>query len=290
MPIFLQVSRDDDLDLLTAAERALSESSITELRSVSVSIQGERLVLRGRVSSYYLKQLAKAKVEAVAQDYAVVINEIQVVHSELLGTVPPSPLRNSPEPAPQRILLAKVSIFIPQADEIDDADAIEGIRKAICNTFDEFGFEPSLDDPSAEEFGSWWATFWFRSKQAITGDEAQDVFRELRETIRRKNLDTAGADVFSTRAEAIDRLLAHMERFDEVAMRLGDVLMAKAVIDGKVRILVETISAEMARELEKQPMLMRNPQALFEIGKHVANPRTASLNKEVNSSGESRPS
>ena len=66
-------------DAATQAKNALSRSRIFDLRRLHVSQDGEAVVLRGRVSSFYHKQLAQEVVRN-ATDGAEVINAIRVVY------------------------------------------------------------------------------------------------------------------------------------------------------------------------------------------------------------------
>ena len=66
-------------DAATQAKNALSRSRIFDLRRLQVSQDGEAVVLRGRVSSFYHKQLAQEVVRN-ATDSAEVINAIRVVY------------------------------------------------------------------------------------------------------------------------------------------------------------------------------------------------------------------
>lgn len=66
-------------DVAKQAKIALSRSRIFDLRRLAVDEDGEAVVLRGRVSSYYHKQLAQEVVRN-ATDGAEVINAIRVVY------------------------------------------------------------------------------------------------------------------------------------------------------------------------------------------------------------------
>ena len=46
-------------DILESAERILQESPYAQLRNVKCGLRGEKLVLRGVVPSFHLKQLAQ---------------------------------------------------------------------------------------------------------------------------------------------------------------------------------------------------------------------------------------
>jgi hypothetical protein len=62
------------------AKFALSKSRIYDLRRLNVDQDGETVVLRGRVSSFYHKQLAQELVRN-AIDGAEVVNAIRVIYS-----------------------------------------------------------------------------------------------------------------------------------------------------------------------------------------------------------------
>ena len=64
-------------DAATQAKAALATSRIFDLRSLDVDQEGESVVLRGRVDSFYHKQLAQELVR-VAVDGTEVINAISV--------------------------------------------------------------------------------------------------------------------------------------------------------------------------------------------------------------------
>ena len=66
-------------DVATQAKAALARSRIFDLRRLHVVQDGESVVLRGRVGSFYHKQLAQEVVRN-ATDGAEVINAIRVVY------------------------------------------------------------------------------------------------------------------------------------------------------------------------------------------------------------------
>jgi hypothetical protein len=68
---------DDDL---ARARTALLRSSIYVLRKLQIDRDGDRLVLRGRVDSFYHKQLAQELVRPEVLG-AEVVNALQVVYS-----------------------------------------------------------------------------------------------------------------------------------------------------------------------------------------------------------------
>jgi hypothetical protein len=66
-------------DVASQAKAALSRSRIFDLRRLSVEQDGDYVVLRGRVDSFYHKQLAQELVRAAVEGIEV-INAISVVY------------------------------------------------------------------------------------------------------------------------------------------------------------------------------------------------------------------
>ena len=67
-------------DELLQARTALAGSSIYVLRKLQIDRDGDGLIMRGRVDSYYHKQLAQELVKA-AVDGIEVVNALQVVYT-----------------------------------------------------------------------------------------------------------------------------------------------------------------------------------------------------------------
>jgi len=64
-------------DTLARARAALSKSKIRDLKQLTLAQHEDRIVVSGRVSSYYHKQLAQELLRAELGD-ANVVNEMQV--------------------------------------------------------------------------------------------------------------------------------------------------------------------------------------------------------------------
>jgi hypothetical protein len=67
-------------DLASRAKSELLQSSVYALRALNVERSGERLVIQGRVKSFYHKQLAQETVRAVSGGLPVV-NSVEVLMS-----------------------------------------------------------------------------------------------------------------------------------------------------------------------------------------------------------------
>lgn len=68
----------EDLRLAESVERALHATGYAPLRSVEVVVRARRILLKGRVPSYYLKQIAQTATLAVPGIHQI-HNDLEVV-------------------------------------------------------------------------------------------------------------------------------------------------------------------------------------------------------------------
>ncbi len=75
----------EERDMAEGVERAMRATGYGVLRAIRISVNPQAVVLGGRVTSYYLKQLAQAAATAVSGARAV-HNELDVVPPSRLST------------------------------------------------------------------------------------------------------------------------------------------------------------------------------------------------------------
>jgi osmotically-inducible protein OsmY len=75
----------EDLELVERVRLALCATGYGPLRAVEVTVDGRRVLLRGRVPSYYLKQMAQATALTVLGTRQI-HNDLEVVKSEFQAT------------------------------------------------------------------------------------------------------------------------------------------------------------------------------------------------------------
>ncbi|MHC4474945.1 MAG: HU family DNA-binding protein [Planctomycetota bacterium] len=164
---------------------------------------------------------------------------------------------------PSGRLSVPVQICLPHADPEEDLFLMDQFREGISELLESFGLELDPETQPIEALGSWFAEMVFKTKEKVSPRELEKLYEEMREALRRKTLDFVGAEVLEKRASAIAKVLKQLEYVDEAAIRLGDVLLVKVLIEGRTRVVIENITPSLARELERKPNLMREPVALF---------------------------
>ena len=111
--------------------------------------------------------------------------------------------------------------------------------------------------------GSW--KEWFQRSRPALEKEGLSIHDEVKEALRRQQIDGAGADTLEKRARAASDIVKSMENTPNAFVRLGDTVFAKATINGQARLMLETVTPPLAREIEQNPQISSNPAAFFEL-------------------------
>lgn len=174
-----------------------------------------------------------------------------------------------------------VEIYLPNANKKTDAKKIQRLKKALYHYLDSADIIKNEEKESSEIFGSWAFIEWFKSKIPSIGNESKEVYQELREAARRASIDKQGSQNMLNRAKATKELLDSIKDIDEAIIRLGDVVLAKAVVNGKPRIIVVTLSSKLARDLDANPQLLKDPLLFIEHTRPERKPREMIARKNL---------
>ncbi|MDM4019456.1 hypothetical protein [Roseiconus lacunae] len=169
---------------------------------------------------------------------------------------------------------------MPDADPETQLVEIESIRSAIGGLLEELGFEPDPAGLHVMGRGSWLWREWFKPSRPLQ-KEMSEIYEEMKEGLRREFLDKTGAEAFEKRANATAAVVKSLEAYSRAIVRLGDVIVAKAIVDGEPQLVVESLSPTIARELERRPELIRNPEAFIEfVGQYIETGTQVPANQE----------
>jgi hypothetical protein len=119
---------------------------------------------------------------------------------------------------------------------------------------------------------------FFSSKNKHTSSEVDNVYSQGVEVLQNAALmqmKSAGPD---QTVDAALRLIKALEPFESGILRLGQILVVKVTRQQQSYLHVETIAPELARELERYPKFLQNPEALFEFFETRGQEATAAWN------------
>lgn len=153
---------------------------------------------------------------------------------------------------------APVFISLPQKEI--DLLTIERLQTATGDFMEAMGFE--MKAQSEPVLGSFFQklVFFLEGKGK---DEAVDIYKKGKDALEMQYIDGPSAEATSKLATAAAALITALGPVDEGALRLGGILVVKVTQNGLSRIMAETVSHEVIKLLDSNPVLLENPQALF---------------------------
>jgi uncharacterized protein YjbI with pentapeptide repeats len=153
---------------------------------------------------------------------------------------------------------AIVDINIPQSN-IDNL-YIDRLLSAIDEFMESYGFEYKAEEEPI--IGSFFDRLMYVLKSDKTRDEFQDIYGKGKSALESKYLRAPSAENTAKITESAAKLLEviNSSDVDEVAVRLGSILILKTSIKNVKYLFVETMSPELMNKLDADPGLLRNPK------------------------------
>jgi len=148
----------------------------------------------------------------------------------------------------------EVQINIPGDTDFDT----EGrIRDAIGNFMEAFDFE--LKGKTEPRYGSFFQRLIFWAKDKINEDELEKKYKEMEEVLKVAKTYKPSAEILEKQAAAAGQLLARIKDIPNAVLRLDRVLIIKITRQGQPSLMIETLSHEIARQMDENPGSLRTP-------------------------------
>ena len=115
--------------------------------------------------------------------------------------------------------------------------------------------------------------FW--SKKRLSSKELDQLFQRGREALSGSPPGKRPAEGSDEFADASQKLCECLAPYENVALRLGEVLLVKTTQEGEVQVQVETISTELALMFDRFPRRLQDPQTVSQLLKLRAHTQQA---------------
>ncbi|WP_106793968.1 hypothetical protein [Aquimarina sp. Aq78] len=139
---------------------------------------------------------------------------------------------------------------------------------AVGNFMEELGF--SYKGEEEPIYGSFFKSLNFFKKDS-SKKEINDIYKKGKSALEHNFVDLPAAEVTEKLATSSAALLQAISPYDNVAIRLGQILAIKTTNgDGTTNLMVETVSPELAKLFNDNPGLLNEPKLLFEKIKDIA--------------------
>ena len=157
-----------------------------------------------------------------------------------------------------------VSRFIPikvYLSEYPDRHITE-IISSVGAFIDSLGFLFVDEFPSQR--GSWWKSWFGKSKEVMTSDEFSERLKKGERAIELATLDKVQSEVNKNNAEAASNLIGSLDSVDNAAIQIGSLLLVKVTNGSNSSIHTKQLTNNEMVVLEKNQSLLHQPTDIIE--------------------------
>lgn len=156
-------------------------------------------------------------------------------------------------------LIVPVEIYLQDETELLDREVL---MSAVDSLMEVLGFE--LENEEDPVWGSWFKRFWYNKKDERSSSDAMDAFRGGKEAVvaNIKNIPPLSGGI--EEEEAAARLVESTRPFNNIVLRLGNIIFVKVTKNELPQAIAVEISPKLARMLDENPAIIKNPEAMWE--------------------------
>jgi hypothetical protein len=155
---------------------------------------------------------------------------------------------------PVRIYIGGTKVDQDRVDEV-----LYGINESLSHDF-------SLSDEFEPELGSWWGRLFYKTKKAVTSDEARRLVERGLDAAEAHALAKPQSEANLNNAKAVKEISEALKDVEHAAVQVGHMLAVKTVgKNGKPVMAVRTLSPAEARRLEEDPALLQDPSSVLDL-------------------------
>ncbi|MFE3057129.1 hypothetical protein [Nocardia sp. NPDC059239] len=142
--------------------------------------------------------------------------------------------------------------------DTNDESKIRSVLDAVIDVLDTYGLK--LDPKGPPLYGSWFARFKVRSKDAMNNPDVQQRLQKLEQAIEVKTLQGPMSQVNVNQADATLRLAQAVSGIDNAALLIGSILVIKTTAgDGTTSMIARSLSVAEIRALEANQHVLKDP-------------------------------
>ena len=146
-------------------------------------------------------------------------------------------------------------------------DASEADAEKLQEAFTEFSKSINVSQIQELEkiYGSIYKRFKAFFHKNTSSEELDDLYSDGKKALREQYLNKPRSETAKNLADAAAALIAAVDGHDNAILRMGELIVVKQTVNGITNVAIETISPELASELEKDPKLLRDPSSLLSM-------------------------
>ncbi|MCS3799373.1 hypothetical protein [Niastella sp. OAS944] len=152
---------------------------------------------------------------------------------------------------------SEVTIYIVKKPSLHEQ---ENIVNACGEFMEALGFEMKTQNEPI--YNSFWQKIRFVFKKNVTEQDVQNIFDKAKKALELKHIDLPTAEQTEKLANAVDKILNSVNRFDNCTIRLGSLLIVKRMIEGEPMLKVHQLTPDEIKYLEANDSLLKEADPL----------------------------
>ena len=151
-----------------------------------------------------------------------------------------------------------VKVYLSEHPQENISEVIDSIGMFI----DSIGFLFSDEFPSKR--GSWWKSWFGKSKEVMTSEEFTDRLKKGERAIELATLDKVQSEVNKNNSEAASNLIGALADVENAAIQIGSLLLVKVTNSNTSSIHTRQLTNKEMILLEKNQSLLHQPTTIIE--------------------------
>jgi DNA-directed RNA polymerase specialized sigma24 family protein len=152
---------------------------------------------------------------------------------------------------------SEVIIYIPEKPSLFDQ---ENIVNACGEFMEALGYEMKTEDEPV--YNSFWQKIKFIFKRNITEEDVNNLFDKGKKALELKYVELPTAEQTEKLANATEKILNSIAKFDNCTIRLGSLLIVKRMVGTESVLKIHQLSLEEIKYLEESNSIIKDREPL----------------------------
>lgn len=148
---------------------------------------------------------------------------------------------------------AEVNIYIKDQLSLKEQ---EDLTNACGEFMEALGYELKAEEEPI--LNSFWKRLKFVLKRNVTDDDLYRTFRKGKQALELKYVELPTAEQTEKLANAAEKLATTLEKVNEGAILLGNLLAIKKMVDGQPQLIIRQLTSDQVYALSLDPELIKN--------------------------------
>jgi hypothetical protein len=171
---------------------------------------------------------------------------------------------------------SEVIIYIPEKPSLFEQ---ENIVNACGEFMEALGYEMKTEDEPI--YNSFWQKIKFIFKRNITEEDVNGLFDKGKKALELKYVELPTAEQTEKLANATEKILNSIAKFDNCTIRLGSLLIVKRMVGTESVLKIHQLSLEEIKYLEENNSIIKDVDPLTQLSKLAGPKHSKSEFKEL---------